>query len=158
MSARGLMLAASLLNAVPAAPGAGVFRPAGLSAGWDAEPLGWVRVTRYTHVETHTRMTASGHVLQDRDEGRVCAISRDWWRSRVAPGDLVWVEGSAEPCAALDTMALVNAKGFPQTRWIDVYVRDPARALDFGLRHANAYIVRRRNPDRPNMGSSRSPP
>jgi 3D (Asp-Asp-Asp) domain-containing protein len=140
--AAAIMLAVVLLTAAPAAPGVQSFRPAGLSDEWDAEPLGWVRVTQYTHVETHSRLTASGHVLQDADEGRVCAISRDWWRRRVKAGDLVWVDGFKEPCTALDTMALANAKGFPQTRWIDVYVRDPERALDFGIQHANAYIVR----------------
>lgn len=140
------LAAFALLQSAPAAPGVTAFRPAGLPADWDASPLGWVRVTNYTHVETNSRLTASGHMLEDADEGKVCAVSRDWWRSRVKPGDLVWVEGQglATPCAALDTMALFNPKGFPQTRWIDVYIRDPERALDFGIRHANAFLVRPR--------------
>jgi 3D (Asp-Asp-Asp) domain-containing protein len=138
-----LILAVAVLAVgSPAAPGVPVFRPRGLPADWEAKPLGWVRVTRYTHVETHSRLTSSGYVLKDSDENRVCAVSRDWWRSRVKPGDLVWVEGVVQPCVALDTMALTNSKGLAQTRWIDVYTLDPGRALDFGIRHANAYLVR----------------
>lgn len=139
-----LALSAALFGAAPAAPGMTAFRPAGLPSGWDARPLGWVRVTQYTHVETRSRVTATGYVLKDRDAGLVCAVSRDWWRSRVKPGELVWVDGYAKPCVALDTMALANAKGFPQTRWVDIYMTDPVKALDFGIRHASAYVVRQR--------------
>ncbi|MBI5200608.1 MAG: hypothetical protein HY925_03395 [Elusimicrobia bacterium] len=136
-----LALSLALLNAAPGDLGTSVVRPLGLPAKWEAEPLGWVRVTQYTHVETNSRLTSSGYVLKDRDEGLVCAISRDWWRSRVKPGDLVWVTGFAQPCAALDTMATHNPKGLAQTRWIDIYVKDPVRGLAFGIKHSSAYIV-----------------
>ncbi len=136
-----LALSAALLNAAPGDLGTSVVRPLGLPAQWEAEPLGWVRVTQYTHVETNSRLTSSGYVLKDRDEGLVCAISRDWWRSRVKPGDLVWVTGFAQPCAALDTMATHNPKGLAQTRWVDIYVKDPVKGLAFGIQHSSAYLV-----------------
>ena len=107
-------------------------------------PLGTVRVTQYTHIECHGRLTSSGYVLKNEDENRVCAIGRDWWRKKIHPGDLVWVDGYAEPCVALDTMALKNRKGLPQTRWIDIYVTDPVKGLNFGIRHAKAYHLSRR--------------
>lgn len=135
-------VAALLLVAAPRDPGSSMDRPIGLPSAWEAEPLGWVRVTNYTHVETRSRLTSSGYVLKDEDEGLVCAISRDWWRSKVMPGDLVWVTGFAQPCVALDTMALANSKGFPQTRWVDIYIKDPARGLQFGIRKSSAYLIR----------------
>lgn len=135
-------LAVALLNAAPGDLGTSVVRPKGLPAAWEAESLGWVRVTQYTHVETRSRVTSSGYILKDADEGVACAISRDWWRSRVKPGDLVWVEGFAQPCAALDTMALRNPRGFPQTRWVDIYVTDPARGLEFGIKRSSAYLIK----------------
>lgn len=118
-------------------------RPVGLSDEYEAIPLGQVRVTHYTHHECNSRLTSSGYVLKDEDEGRVCAISRDWWRGRVKPGDLVWVSGHAQPCVALDTMALKNSKGFPQRRWVDIYYTDQQKALDFGIQRATAYLVRK---------------
>ncbi len=121
-------------------------RPAGLSAAFEAIPLGPVRVTQYTHVECRSRTTASGYELQDSDEGKVCAVSRDWWKSRVQPGDLIWVEGYAKPCVALDSMADANRKGFPQRRWIDIYVTNPVAGLDFGIRRSTAYLIRPRAP------------
>lgn len=135
-------LSAALLYAASGELSTSVVRPAGLPAQWEAEPLGWVRVTNYTHVETNSRLTSSGYTLNDEDEGLVCAISRDWWRKRVMPGDLVWVTGFAQPCVALDTMALFNRKGLAQTRWVDIYVKDPVRGLAFGIQKSSAYIVR----------------
>ena len=70
-------------------------RPAGLSEEFEAVPLGQIRVTHYTHKECASRITSSGYSLKDEDSGRVCAISRDWWRSKVKPGDLGWIEGHA---------------------------------------------------------------
>lgn len=137
-----VVLSAALLHAASGDLGTSVVRPIGLPEHWEAEPLGWVRVTQYTHVETHSRDTSSGYALKDNDEGLVCAISRDWWRSRVKPGDLVWVAGFAQPCVALDTMARRNSKGFAQTRWIDIYVNDRARGLEFGIRSSSAYLIR----------------
>lgn len=136
-----LLLAAAclLLQPPPVSPGAS--RPSGLPDGYEAVPLGEVRVTQYTHVECRSRLTASGHVLRDADQGKVCAVSRDWWRKRVKPGDLIWVTGYAQPCKALDTMALRNAKGLAQTRWIDIYVTDPIGGLAFGIRRAPAYLL-----------------
>lgn len=107
--------------------------------------LGTVRVTQYTHVECHGRLTSSGYVLKNEDENRVCAVSRDLWHKKIHPGDLVWVDDYAEPCVALDTMALRNHKGFPQTHWIDIYVTDPAKGLDFGIRHAQAFYLPRQS-------------
>ncbi|MBI4349053.1 MAG: hypothetical protein HY553_19600 [Elusimicrobia bacterium] len=135
-------VSAALLCAGPGDLSTSVVRPAGLSPRWEAEPLGWVRVTNYTHVETNSRLTSSGYVLKDEDEGLVCAISRDWWRSKVKPGDLIWVTGFAQPCVALDTMALFNPKGLAQTRWVDIYVKDPVRGLAFGIQKSSAYILR----------------
>jgi hypothetical protein len=123
-----------------------VLRPAGLSQAYDALPLGQVRVTKYTHVECRSRVTASGHVLSPRDSGRVCAVSRDWWRSRVKPGDVIWIPGYAEPCVALDTMALTNRKGLAQTHWIDIYITDRRAGLEFGIQHGMAYVIRARRP------------
>lgn len=138
------VLVALLVNAAPGDLGTSVVRPEGLPKDWEVEPLGWVRVTNYTHVETRSRLTSSGYTLKNEDEGLVCAISRDWWRERVQPGDLVWVAGFAHPCAALDTMALANSKGFPQTRWIDIYIKDPARGLEFGIQKSSAYLLKPR--------------
>src|SRR5437868_740259 len=76
-------------------------RPPGLPDGYEAVSLGQIRVTHYTHHETGSRLTASGYVLKDSDEGQVCAISRDWWRKRIKPGDLVWIEGHNQVCRAL---------------------------------------------------------
>lgn len=117
-------------------------RPAGLPERFEAVPLGQIRVTHYTHHECGSRVTASGHVLKDSDEGRVCAVSRDWWRGLVKPGDLIWIEGHARPCVALDTMALANRNGFPQRRWVDIYFTDRQKALDFGIQRATAYLLR----------------
>jgi 3D (Asp-Asp-Asp) domain-containing protein len=119
-------------------------KPEGLPSGFEAVPLGQIRVTKYTHVETGSRQTSSGYVLTDNDRGRVCAISRDWWRKRIKPGDLVWIEGHAQPCVALDTMALTNRKGLPQTRWVDIYITDRQEGLDFGIQRATAYLLRPR--------------
>jgi hypothetical protein len=118
-------------------------RPAGLDDRYEAVPLGQIRVTHYTHNEGG-RMTSSGHTLEDGDAGQVCAISRDWWRGTVKPGDLIWIPGHTEPCVALDTMALANRKGFKQRRWVDIYSTDRKAALDFGIQRATAYIVRLR--------------
>lgn len=138
-----LLLAAALSLAGPGPLSTSVIRPVGLPDGYEAVPLGMVRVTHYTHVECGSRVTSSGYVLKDSDEGRVCAISRDWWRSRVKPGDLVWIVGHAQPCLALDTMALRNSKGFAQKRWVDIYYTDRQTALDFGIKKAPAYLLRR---------------
>lgn len=120
--------------------------PEGLSvpAGYEAVPLGQVRLTHYTHHECRSRVTASGYVLKDGDEGRVCAISRDWWRGRVKSGDLLLIEGQSQPCRALDSMADANRKGFPQRRWLDVYYTDRQAALDFGIKRTTAYLLRPR--------------
>ncbi len=104
-------------------------------------PLGVVRVTHYTHHECHSRLTSSGYVLKDSDEGRVCAIGRDWWRGRIKPGALVYIPDYSTVCVALDTMALRNRKGLPQTHWVDVYYTDREKALDFGIQHAEAYLL-----------------
>ncbi|MBI5240174.1 MAG: hypothetical protein HY926_06855 [Elusimicrobia bacterium] len=114
-----------------------------LPRGYEMVSLGEVRVTQYTHHETGSRVTSSGYVLRDQDEGRVCAISRDWWRSRVKPGDLVWVGGRAQPCVALDTMALRNRKGLLQSRWVDIYITNRQAGLDFGIQKAPAFLIRR---------------
>ena len=121
-------------------------RPAGLSEEFEALFLGQIRVTHYTHKECASRITSSGYSLKDEDSGRVCAISRDWWRSKIKPGDLVWIEGHAQPCVALDTMALTNRKGFPQRRWVDIYSGpDRQTALDFGIKRATAYLIKRKS-------------
>jgi 3D (Asp-Asp-Asp) domain-containing protein len=117
-------------------------RPKGRPERYTAIPLGQIRVTHYTHHECGSRITASGYTLKDSDEGRVCAVSRDWWRTVVKPGDLVWIEGHARPCVALDTMALKNRKGFPQRRWVDIYHTDRQKALDFGIQRATAYLLK----------------
>lgn len=135
------LLAAGLVAAAQRPLSPAGFAPAGLPAGWVAVPLGSVRLTHYTHHECGSRLTASGHVLQDEDEGRVCAVSRDWWRGRVRPGDLLWVPGHAEPCRALDAMAPANRKGFPQRRWLDIYHTDRQKALDFGIQRGQAYLL-----------------
>ena len=123
-----------------------LLRPAGLSEAFEAVALGQVRVTKYTHVECRSRVTASGHVLSPRDSGRVCAVSRDWWRSKVKPGDVLWIPGFAQPCTALDTMALTNRKGLAQTHWIDIYITDPKTGLEFGIQHGTAYLIRPKGP------------
>lgn len=141
------LLAATLSLAGPNPLSTSVPRPAGLPEGYEAFPLGEIRVTHYTHHECRSRVTSSGYVLKDADEGRVCAISRDWWRSRVKPGDLVWIVGHAQPCRAMDTMALTNSKGFPQRRWVDIYYTDRQTALDFGIQRAPAYLLRKKGGD-----------
>lgn len=139
----GSVVGMVLLVAVGASPvSTSVVRPPGLSERFEAVPLGQVRVTHYTHHECRSRLTSSGYVLKDSDAGKVCAVSRDWWRRRVKPGDLIWVQGFAQPCRAMDTMARANRKGFPQRRWIDVYVTDQKAALDFGIQRATAYVIR----------------
>ena len=144
----------AFLYGAPSNLGTSVLRPTGLPGAWKAEPLGWVRVSQYTHVETRSRVTSSGYVLKDSDEGLACAVSRDWWRKRVQPGDLVWVEGYAQPCVALDTMAPANRRGLAQKRWVDIYVKDPHRGLDFGIRRSSAYLVR---PERGAFQRNRTP-
>ena len=139
-----VLLAAALL--LPRLVSPSCVRPSGLSEAVEAIPLGQIRVTKYTHIETGSRVTSSGYVLKDEDEGKVCAVSRDWWRGLIKPGDRVWVSGFAEPCVALDTMALRNRKGFKQTRWIDIYITDRQAGLDFGIRRATAYLQRSRRP------------
>lgn len=135
-------LAASPFVSRPPALSPSHVGPAGIPPGYEAVALGQIRVTNYTHHETGSRVTSSGYVLKDSDAGRVCAVSRDWWRGLVKPGDLVWVDGYAEPCVALDTMAVFNRKGLRQTRWIDVYKTDRQKALDFGIRRSTAYLLR----------------
>ena len=119
-----------------------VVQPKGMPRGYEAVPLGQIRVTHYTHHETGSRLTASGYRLKDSDEGRVCAISRDWWRKRIKPGDLVWIAGQPHPCVARDTMALRNRKGLRQRRWVDVYYTNRRAAYDYGIHHATAYLLR----------------
>jgi len=136
------LLAVSLLLSRPLPLMTTALAPAGLPDGFEAVPLGWVRVTNYTHVESRSRVSSSGYVLQDEDAYLACAIGRDWWRSRVKPGDLIWVEGYARPCVALDTMAIKNRKGFPQTRWVDIYMADPVKGLAFGIRRSSAYLLK----------------
>ena len=137
------LFAAALMALLGAGPvSTSHIRPKGLSAAYDAIPLGEIRVTKYTHIETHSRLTSSGHILRDEDEGKVCAISRDWWRKTIKPGDLVWITGYAQPCVALDTMALRNPKGLRQLRWMDIYITDRQKGLDFGIRRSNAYLLR----------------
>jgi len=105
-------------------------------------PLGVIRVTKYTHHEGG-RWTSTGHRLADKDEGKVCAISREWWRKKVKPGDIVFIEGYAKECIALDTMAKKNRKGFRQRKWIDIYNGGKVQeSLDFGIKKAKAYVVR----------------
>ena len=111
----------------------------------DAIPLGEVTVTHYSHEDDDGiwgRWTASGHILTDYDAGRVCAVSRDWWKSLIKEGDSIWVEGYAEPCQALDTMAFHNSNGMHQTRWIDIYDPDVESAREFGLKTARAYLIK----------------
>ena len=103
--------------------------------------LGKVRVTNYTHMEGG-RITASGYYLRDRDAGRVCAVSRDWWMGRVRPFDVIWLRDYNQTCVVLDTMAIANSKGFKQTTWVDIYNNDRQSALDFGIQHAEAYLIR----------------
>lgn len=142
-------LVALLLSAAIQPVSTAVVTPSGVAADaayadYEAVPLGQVRVTHYTHHECRSRLTASGYVLKDSDQGRVCAISRDWWRGRVKPGDLVFIQGQGQPCVALDSMADHNRKGFKQRRWLDVYYTDRQQALDFGIQRATAYVLKRR--------------
>jgi 3D (Asp-Asp-Asp) domain-containing protein len=102
--------------------------------------LGKVRVTSYTHNEGG-RVTAYGYILRDEDAQAVCAVSRDWWRKFIKPGDLVWVEGMDEPCIVLDTMATHNRKGLAQTRWVDIYMNNVRTALDFGIQRRQAWLL-----------------
>lgn len=140
---RWLLAAALAVAAQPVSTA--MVRPEGMPIpdGYVAVPLGQVRLTHYTHHECGSRLTASGHVLKDSDQGKVCAISRDWWRGRVKPGDLVFIQGQGQ-CTALDSMADHNRKGFKQRRWLDVYYTDREQALDFGIRRATAYVLKRR--------------
>jgi len=72
----------------------------------------------------------------------VCAISRDWWRKKVRPGDVVMIDGVVT-CRALDTMALKNRKGFRQRKWIDVFNgSNVEESLDYGIQKHQAYIVK----------------
>ncbi len=118
--------------------------PTPWSSAAHLEPLGVVRVTRYTHHDDPQfgRWTASGYILKDSDEGKVCAVSRDWFRTRVKVNDVVWIEGFQRPCVVKDTMGLRNRKGFLQTKWFDVYITDVKRGLAFGIQKRRAYIVR----------------
>jgi 3D (Asp-Asp-Asp) domain-containing protein len=136
-----LLIGSLLLAGAGSSFSTGDRRPKGLLAGYDAIPLGTVRVTKYTHIETRSRLTSSGYVLKDSDKGKVCAISRDWWRRLIKPGDLVLVEGHG-PCVALDTMAKFNRKGLRQLHWIDIYITDRQEGLDFGIQHAQAYLLK----------------
>lgn len=104
------------------------------------EYLGRVRVTNYTHYEGG-RLTASGYVLQDRDAGRVCAVGRDWWGGRVKPFDTIWLKEFNQTCVAMDTMAIANSRGLKQTTWVDIYYTDRTAAMDFGIQHAEAYLI-----------------
>lgn len=106
------------------------------------EPLGVVHVTRYTHNEGG-RLTASGYYLKDSDQDKVCAVSRDWWKHSITPGDLVFVDGFVQPCVVLDTMAVANRKGKRQLHWIDLYSTSVEHSLDFGIQHRKAWLVRR---------------
>lgn len=109
--------------------------------GRNMAPLGQVRVTHYTHHEGG-RITASGYTLRDSDAGRVCAVSRDWWGGRVKRFDVIWLEKYNQKCVIMDTMATSNRKGLRQTKWIDVYGSDVESALDFGIQHSNAYLIK----------------
>jgi 3D (Asp-Asp-Asp) domain-containing protein len=106
------------------------------------EDLGIVHVTRYTHHEGG-RLTASGYVLKDADEDRVCAVSRDWWKHRIMPGDLVFVAGFRQPCVVLDTMAVANRNGKVQLHWVDLYLTSVERGLEFGIQRRHAWLQRR---------------
>ncbi len=133
---------AAMLWAVVQPVSTAMIQPAGMPRGYEAVPLGQIRVTHYTHHETGSRLTSSGYLLHDSDEGRVCAISRDWWRKSIKAGDLVFIEGQPQPCVARDTMALRNRKGLAQKRWVDVYYTDRQTAYDYGIHHATAYLLR----------------
>jgi hypothetical protein len=103
-------------------------------------PLGMVRVTKYTHNEGGW-WTSSGYRMKEKDAMSVCAISRDWWRRRVKPGDAIQVDGII--CRALDTMALKNRKGFRQRKWIDIFNGSKVEeSLDYGIQKHQAYIVK----------------
>lgn len=103
-------------------------------------PLGQVRVTKYTHNEGGW-WTSSGYRMKETDRLRVCAISRDWWRKKVRPGDIVQVDNVT--CRALDTMALKNRKGFRQRKWIDIFNGSKVKeSLDYGIQKHEAYIVK----------------
>lgn len=106
-------------------------------------PLGIVRVTQYSHFEKGGRLTASGYLLTDLDDGKVCAVGRDWFRSFVKVGDSVKIDGFPTSCLVLDTMAIRNSKGLMQTKWVDVYTNDPVSGLDFGIQHREAFLIRR---------------
>lgn len=139
VAAAGLLLLAGTSPLSPLAP-----RRRALLDLYKPVPLGRVRVTHYTHHECGSRLTASGYVLKNSDAGRVCAVSRDWWRKRIKPGDLIYLPRYGQTCAALDTMALRNPRGLRQTHWIDVYYTDRQKALDFGIQHAQAFLLRPR--------------
>jgi len=103
--------------------------------------LGIVRVTKYTHNEGGW-WTSSGYRMKESDRMQVCAISRDWWRKKVRPGDVVMIDGVVT-CRALDTMALKNRKGFRQRKWIDVFNgSNVEESLDYGIQKHQAYIVK----------------
>ena len=107
------------------------------------EYLGVVRVTKYTHNEGG-RITASGYYLKDRDQGKLCAVSRDWFRKKVKVWDVIYLEHFNQTCIVVDTMALQNSKGFKQTKWVDVYHTSVEEALEFGIQRSKAYLVRTR--------------
>jgi hypothetical protein len=103
-------------------------------------PLGLVRVTKYTHFEGGW-WTSSGYRMKEKDAMQVCAISRDWWRRKVKPGDVIQVDGVT--CLALDTMAKKNRKGFRQRKWIDLFNGSKVEeSLDYGIQKHQAFIVK----------------
>lgn len=112
--------------------------------GFEAESLGQVRVTRYSHFEGG-RLTASGYILKDSDDGKVCAVGRDWFRVSIKVDDKIWVEGFKEPCVVKDTMAIRNHKGLLQNKWVDVYIPDPVEGLKFGIQKRRAYKILERS-------------
>jgi 3D (Asp-Asp-Asp) domain-containing protein len=113
------------------------------TTGFAPVDLGIVTATNYTHIEgTWGRATASGYTLKDSDSLRVCAISRDWWRGRVMPGDYIYLQDLGIMCQALDSMGDVNENGFKQRKWIDVYRTDYDAALAFGMKESRAWLLR----------------
>lgn len=106
-----------------------------------SDELGIVRVTKYTHNEGG-RWTASGYYLKDSDNGTVCAASRDLWKKKIQPGDVVVIEAFGVVCEVLDTMADKNSKGFKQRNWIDIYTADLNEARLHGIQKASAQLYR----------------
>lgn len=111
------------------------------------EYLGVVHITRYTHHEGG-RLTASGYVLKDSDEDRVCAVSRDLWKHKVHAGDMVHIDGFKQPCVVLDTMAIANSRGKKQLRWVDVYLTSVRQGLQFGIQNRRAWLQKKTGPVR----------